>query len=54
MKQAELKQITTFIESYFVTTIEPDGERMHHIDDTEWRKVKAQLSTLVLINSNQK
>ena len=35
-------EVLAFIESYFVTTIEPDGEQMHHIDNTEWQSVKVR------------
>lgn len=38
-KKAQEK-IVKFIESYFVTTLEPDGTKMHHIDDAEWQSVK--------------
>ena len=32
-----------FIESYFVTTIQPDETKMHHIDEAEWQSVKSRL-----------
>ena len=40
-KEAQGK-IVNFIESSLVTTIEPDGTRMHHIDDAEWQSVKTR------------
>jgi len=37
------KQVAEEIESYFVTTIQPDGVKMHHIDDPEWQSLKDKL-----------
>lgn len=35
-----VKRVIDFIESYFVTTVEPDKVKLHHIDDPEWQTVK--------------
>lgn len=37
------KKMIDFIESYLVTTVEPDGTNMHHIDDAEWKSVRYRL-----------
>ena len=37
------KHTVEFIESYLVTTIQPDGTKMHHMDDEEWKSVKQRI-----------
>ena len=41
--QQRVGKAVAFIESYFVTTIEPDGIKLHHIDGPEWESVKERL-----------
>ena len=41
--QQRVEKAVAFIESYFVTTIEPDGIKLHHIDGPEWESVKERL-----------
>ena len=40
----DIKEILSFIESYFVTNVEADGTRLHHIDDIEWQSLKSKLA----------
>ena len=48
------EKIVKFIESYLVTTIEPDGTKMHHIDEAEWQSVKSRVLNKALFNEEEK
>jgi len=43
----KVKEILDFIENNFVDTVEPDQTIMHHIDDAEWKSVKARAYTAI-------
>ncbi len=36
------REVVSFIESYLVTTVHPEGN-IHHIDDNEWQSIKQRL-----------
>lgn len=47
----QLDRILKFIKSYFITTVEPDGERVHHLEDKEWQSVKSRLNNIKICSS---